>query len=98
MMEDNYDYNLEDYDNIKSYGNYRQKYLKKNKNNKKKPSYHDIKSNISGAKILRVYFKNELHNLIKKDVETMSDYNPPFRTTETTYTWWDCSPCKPGVY
>ena len=97
-MENNYDNNLEDYNSIKSYGIHRRKYITKNKNNKKKPSYHDIKSSVSGAKILRVYFKNELNNLVKKDVDTMNDYNPPFRTTETTYTWWDCSPYKPNVY
>jgi len=90
----------------KSYGINKRRYIKKNKNNKKKEGYCSHKSLVSGAKMLRLLHKKELNNYIKKNqLSTFScinnferNYIPAFKKNETTYTWWDCKPHKPKVY
>jgi hypothetical protein len=67
-------------------------YLKKNKTNRKKQKYHDIRSYVSSNSKFRKLVKTELK---KTDIE---DYVLPVRDRHTTYTWWDCKPEKPKVY
>ena len=54
-----------DYDN-KSNGMHKRRYIKKNKNNKKKEPYSNHRSFVSGAKLLRLLHKNNLNDYVKK--------------------------------
>lgn len=76
----------------------KRKYFHKNKNNKKKPKYHNIKNLKSRHKVLRCYVKSKL-NIIEKDSDNdkLFDFVCPFVSGKST-TWWDCRPYKHKVY
>ena len=94
-----------DYNN-KSNGMHKRRYIKKNKNNKKKDPYYSHRSLVSGSKLLRLLHKTDLNDYVKKNqlsafscIDNFEhNYIPAFKKNETTYTWWDCIPHKPKVY
>jgi hypothetical protein len=81
---------------MKTFGERKRKYIHKNKRNKKKTKYPAHRNRASVHKTKRTYVKSHL-NHINNDKNLLEEFIFPVMITNT-YTWWDCSPCKPKVY
>jgi hypothetical protein len=85
---------MSDYpNNTKSFGINKRKYIKKNKNNKKKQRYSNIKCGDSSSGALRCMIKSEINGILNSSNKNIDYYIMPsvFRKSGT---WWDCNPWK----
>ena len=71
-------------------------YLNKKQKTRRKNKFKLHRSKISGGKLLRNKFKQEINVLLVK--ENYDTFIHPFRRKEKTHTWWDCKPHDPKVY
>ena len=80
----------------KSQGERKRKYLRKNKNNKKKDGFSHQRSLSSIHKPVRTFVTSYMKQT-KYDAEILSEFIYPKKSSRT-YTWWDVIPGKPRFY
>ena len=80
----------------KSRGEIKRKYIKKNKNNRKKNGFSPQKSSCSATKSMRNYVKSYMKQT-KYDTEILSEFIHPKKPAKT-YTWWDIKPGQPKFF
>ena len=80
----------------KSRGERKRKYIRKNKNNKKKDGFSPQKSTCSAKKRIRTYVTSYMKQ-INYNKEIMSEFIYP-RKPAKTYTWWDVRPGQPKFF
>ena len=81
------------FNNNKSYGIKKRKFIKKNKFNKKKSGLSDINAYYINHSSFRCLIKSELNNLIFSNIDYSNiNYQSPILYKDKTKTWWDdCS-------
>jgi len=80
----------------KSRGERKRKYIRKNKNNKKKDGFSPQKSPYSAKKRVRTYVTSYMKQ-INYNEEIISEFIYP-RKPAKTYTWWDVRPGQPKFF
>ena len=77
----------------KTRGEIKRKYIRKNKNNKKKDGFSPQKSHCPTKKRVRTYVTSYMKQT-NYDREILSDFIYPKKPSRT-YTWWDVRPGQP---
>lgn len=80
----------------KSQGERKRKYLRKNKNNKKKDGFSSQRSLSSIHKPVRTFVKSYMKQT-NYDAEILSEFFYPKKPAKT-YTWWDVRPGQPKYF
>ena len=77
-------------------GERKRKYIRKNKNNKKKDGFSRQKSISSINKPLRNFVTSYI-NQKNYDIELLSEFIYPRKPVKTYTLWWDIKPSKPRL-
>jgi hypothetical protein len=80
----------------KSRGERKRKYLRKNKNNRKKDGFSPQKNPCSAHKSMRMFVKSYMKQT-NYDHEILSEFFYPKKPAKT-YTWWDVRPGQPKYF
>ena len=81
----------------KSRGERKRKYLRKNKNNRKKDGYSRQKSLCSANKPLRTFVTSYMKQT-NYDAEILSEFIYPKKPAKTYTPWWDVRPGQPKFF